>query len=246
VLIATACTAVPAFVVKKLIDANLESLAVIGTSLVVGGVVMVAVDLWRARAEREGPERWDNAIKTWEMEEMSVGQSIWIGLCQTLAAVFPGTSRSMATIASGQIAGLSRATALEFSFFVSMPTMAIAANAIFFRSGSSMPPHLKGSDHSYGAPSPGPGRRGWPIAASILARCSDPSVFRDEAAWRAMSFCETTPTGRFWLSSTGTRRICFSLISRSHSSSVSSSRQKWTRRAIASSTGMPLSGAPFV
>ena len=120
VLIATACTAGPAFVLKHLIDTNLESLAVIG------GVVMVAVDLWRARAEREGPERWDNPIRTWEMEEMTVGQSIWIGLCQTLAAVFPGTSRSMATIASGQVAGLSRATALEFSFFVSMPTMAIA------------------------------------------------------------------------------------------------------------------------
>jgi undecaprenyl-diphosphatase len=133
VLIATACTAIPAFVVKKLIDANLESLSVIGTSLVVGGVVMVAVDLWRARAEREGPERWDNPIKTWEMEEMTVAQSIWIGLCQTLAALYPGTSRSMATIASGQIAGLSRATALEFSFFVSMPTMAIATGYDFLK-----------------------------------------------------------------------------------------------------------------
>ncbi len=126
VLIATACTAGPAFLVKKVIDANLESLTVIGAALVIGGVVMVAVDLWRARAEREGPQNWDSPIRTWQMEDMSVGQSIWIGLCQTLAAVFPGTSRSMSTIASGQIAGLSRATALEFSFFVSMPTMAIA------------------------------------------------------------------------------------------------------------------------
>jgi len=138
VVIATACTAIPAFVVKKLIDANLESLTVIGVSLVVGGVVMVAVDLWRARAEREGQERRDNSIKTWpiktwEMEGMTVGQSIWIGLCQTLSALFPGTSRSMATIAAGQIAGLSRATALEFSFFLSMPTMAIATGYDFFK-----------------------------------------------------------------------------------------------------------------
>ena len=133
VLIATACTAIPAFVVKKLIDANLESLTVIGTSLVAGGVVWVAVDLGRARAEREGPERRDNPIKTWEMEGISVGQSIWIGLCQTLSALFPGTSRSMATIAAGQIAGLSRATALEFSFFLSMPTMAIATGFDFFK-----------------------------------------------------------------------------------------------------------------
>jgi undecaprenyl-diphosphatase len=67
------------------------------------------------------------------MEGMTVGQSIWIGLCQTLSALFPGTSRSMATIASGQIAGLSRATALEFSFFLSMPTMAIATGYDFFK-----------------------------------------------------------------------------------------------------------------
>jgi undecaprenyl-diphosphatase len=61
------------------------------------------------------------------MDDMSLAQAIWIGLCQTLAAVFPGTSRSMATIVAGQLAGMSRAAALEFSFFLSMPTMALAA-----------------------------------------------------------------------------------------------------------------------
>jgi undecaprenyl-diphosphatase len=40
--------------------------------------------------------------------------------------VFPGTSRSMSTIAAGQIAGMSRASALEFSFFLSIPTMVVA------------------------------------------------------------------------------------------------------------------------
>jgi undecaprenyl-diphosphatase len=60
------------------------------------------------------------------MEDMTVGQAIWIGLCQIFSAVFPGTSRSMATIAAGQLAGLSRTAALEFSFFLSMPTMAAA------------------------------------------------------------------------------------------------------------------------
>jgi undecaprenyl-diphosphatase len=42
---------------------------------------------------------------------------------QVLAGVFPGTSRSMATIAGGQVVGLSRPAALEFSFFLSIPTM---------------------------------------------------------------------------------------------------------------------------
>ena len=57
---------------------------------------------------------------------MSLGQAIWIGACQILSAVFPGTSRSMSTIAAGQLAGMSRASALEFSFFLSMPTMVVA------------------------------------------------------------------------------------------------------------------------
>ncbi len=52
---------------------------------------------------------------------MSLGQAAWVGACQILSAVFPGTSRSMSTIAGGQIAGMSRAAALEFSFFLSIP-----------------------------------------------------------------------------------------------------------------------------
>ncbi|MBI2681681.1 MAG: undecaprenyl-diphosphate phosphatase, partial [Acidobacteriales bacterium] len=63
---------------------------------------------------------------TRRMDDMSVGQAVWIGCCQVLSAVFPGTSRSMATIAAGQVTGMSRTAALEFSFFLSMPTMAAA------------------------------------------------------------------------------------------------------------------------
>jgi len=57
---------------------------------------------------------------------MSLPQAIWIGLCQTLSAIFPGTSRSMSTIAAGQIVGLDRPAALEFSFLLSIPTMVAA------------------------------------------------------------------------------------------------------------------------
>jgi len=53
-------------------------------------------------------------------------QAAWIGFTQIASAVFPGTSRSMSTIAAGQLAGLSRSAALEFSFFLSMPTMVVA------------------------------------------------------------------------------------------------------------------------
>src|SRR5438046_5945090 len=97
-----------------------------GTSLLVGGIVVWIVDAMNARSEALGPDAAGGRIHTWRMEAMSLGQAIWIGACQILSAVFPGTSRSMSTIAAGQIAGMSRASALEFSFFLSIPTMVVA------------------------------------------------------------------------------------------------------------------------
>ena len=73
-------------------------------------------------------------IHTWKMEDMSLGQAVWIGFCQIFSAVFPGTSRSMSTNAAGQVAGMSRASALEFSFFVSIPTMAAATLYTLYKS----------------------------------------------------------------------------------------------------------------
>jgi undecaprenyl-diphosphatase len=60
------------------------------------------------------------------VEEIGLGQAVWIGLCQALSAIFPGTSRSMSTIAAGQLVGMDRPTALEFSFLLSIPTMLAA------------------------------------------------------------------------------------------------------------------------
>jgi undecaprenyl-diphosphatase len=125
-LIAFVVTAVPSFLLTKVIGKNLESLYVMGASLLIGGIVMWVVDAMKAPWEKAGPGAAGSTIHTWKMEEMSLGQSIWIGACQILSAVFPGTSRSMSTIAAGQLAGMSRASALEFSFFLSMPTMVVA------------------------------------------------------------------------------------------------------------------------
>lgn len=113
-LIAFVVTALPAFLLKKTIGKNLESLTVMAWALLIGGVVMWVVDAMFTRPQ------------TTEMERMSLPQAIWIGVVQILSAVFPGTSRSMCTIAAGQVAGLSRTAALEFSFFLSMPTMIVA------------------------------------------------------------------------------------------------------------------------
>jgi len=122
-LIAFLTTAIPAFLLTKIIGKHLESLFVMAASLIVGGVVMWVVDAIYERSQGQASAR---GFITETMEEMSVGQAVWIGACQLLSAVFPGTSRSMATITAGELAGMTRSVALEFSFFLSIPTMAAA------------------------------------------------------------------------------------------------------------------------
>ena len=125
-LIAFVVTAVPSWMLTKVIGKNLENIYVMAWSLVIGGVVMWVVDAMNAKWEQAGPGAPGSRIRTWHMEEMSFGQAVWVGFCQIFSAVFPGTSRSMSTIAGGQLAGMSRASALEFSFFLSIPTMVVA------------------------------------------------------------------------------------------------------------------------
>jgi len=132
--VAFVVTAVPSYLMTKLIGKNLENLYVMGASLLIGGIVMWAVDGVKAPWEKAGPGVSGSTIGTWKMEEMSLGQAVWVGACQILSAVFPGTSRSMATIAGGQLAGMSRASALEFSFFLSMPTMIVATGYTLLKS----------------------------------------------------------------------------------------------------------------
>ena len=132
-IVAFVVTAIPSFLLSKIIGKHLESFYIMGTSLLVGGIVMWIVDTMNARAEKAGPGASGTRIHTWNMEEMSLLQAIWVGACQILSAVFPGTSRSMSTITAGQLAGMSRAAALDFSFFLSMPTMAVATGYLFLK-----------------------------------------------------------------------------------------------------------------
>lgn len=120
--LAFVCTAIPSFLLTKVIGENLESLTVMAYSLIIGGVVMWIVDAVYGNRNRSG-----------DVDSIGRAQAIWIGLCQTLSAVFPGTSRSMATISAGEIAGLSRTAALEFSFLLSIPTMAAATGYDFLK-----------------------------------------------------------------------------------------------------------------
>jgi undecaprenyl-diphosphatase len=126
VIIAFVVTAIPSFLLTKVIGKHLEDLGIIGWALLLGGIAMWVVDAMKSPWEKAGPGAAGSPIHTWKMDDIHGGQAIWIGACQILSAVFPGTSRSMSTIAAGQLAGMSRAAALEFSFFLSIPTMTVA------------------------------------------------------------------------------------------------------------------------
>ncbi len=114
--IAFVVTAVPSLLLSKTIGKHLESLTVMAWALLIGGIAMWIIDAWTSR--RESPTK--------DVEQMSLLQAVWIGACQILSAVFPGTSRSMSTISSGQLAGLTRGASLEFSFLLSIPVMVAA------------------------------------------------------------------------------------------------------------------------
>ena len=117
VLISFVVTAIPCFLIDKVIGENLESLRMIAIALIVGGIAMVFIDLYCSKH-----------VTTQQIDDVNLRQAIVIGLAQILAAAFPGTSRSMSTIAGGQLMGLSRSAALEFSFFLSIPVMVAAAS----------------------------------------------------------------------------------------------------------------------
>lgn len=87
----------------------------IAGALLAGGVFLILFELFYR--EKEG------AVA--EMEKISYGQSIVIGLFQSLALV-PGVSRSAATVIGGLFLGLKRKTIVEFSFLLAVPTMLAA------------------------------------------------------------------------------------------------------------------------
>ncbi len=103
---------------KKHIDALLESVTTVGAMLLLGGLVLLFVDRW---FPQEDPKAGGHPVTNPSWKEAFV-----IGLFQCLAVV-PGVSRSAATIIGGLTQKLTRRAAAEFAFFLAMPTMAAAA-----------------------------------------------------------------------------------------------------------------------
>ena len=98
----------------------------IAAALAIGGLLMIVIELLPRRP------------RTRSMEAITWKQALVAGFAQVLAGVFPGTSRSAATIMGSMMGGMDRATAAEFSFFLAIPAMFAAAGyklLKFFKNG---------------------------------------------------------------------------------------------------------------
>lgn len=103
-------TATGGFIAKQLGLALPKTVAPVAWALIVGGVVILFIERYVSHHQLREQVTWKVAVA--------------VGLGQILAAVFPGISRSAATIFAAMLAGLSsRAAATEFAFLVGIPTM---------------------------------------------------------------------------------------------------------------------------
>ncbi|MEP6482931.1 MAG: undecaprenyl-diphosphate phosphatase [Rudaea sp.] len=107
-------TAVGGLIITKLGFKLPEKIAPVAWAFVIGGVWMIVAEYFAAK-------RADDKNVTWLV-------AILVGLAQVVAAIFPGTSRSAATIFVAMLAGTSnRPAATEFAFLVGIPTMFAAS-----------------------------------------------------------------------------------------------------------------------
>jgi undecaprenyl-diphosphatase len=119
ILLAFGLTGVVGFILEKNQFKLPERLTPIAWAMFVGGLLFVVVELWL----RDKPSQTE---VTWTV-------AFFVGVGQLIAAVFPGASRSGATILLALILGVSRPAATEFSFLVGIPTMLAAGGLKIFK-----------------------------------------------------------------------------------------------------------------
>lgn len=102
-------------ILKKHIDAALSNLMFIAIVMIVGGIILLFVDKLFTKNKIQNEQQID------------ITTAFKIGCFQVLSIIFPGFSRSAATIVGGMSIGLTRKAAAEFSFFLAVPTMFAAS-----------------------------------------------------------------------------------------------------------------------
>ena len=108
---------IPAAIVGVFFDDKINELfynyQTVAAMLIIFGVLFIVIENYN-----KGRKPVMNSIA-----EITWKAAIGVGLFQLIAAVFPGTSRSGATILGGILLGMSRTTAAEFTFFLAVPVM---------------------------------------------------------------------------------------------------------------------------
>lgn len=108
---------VPAAIVGLLFDDELEALfynyQTVAVMLILFGVAFIVI-------ENRNQEK---QAKITSLNEITYRLAFWIGMFQLIAAIFPGTSRSGATIVGALLLGVSRTVAAEYTFFLAIPVM---------------------------------------------------------------------------------------------------------------------------
>ena len=108
---------IPAAIIGLLFDEVFEALfynpTCIAIALIVFGIAFIVIENWNRNRK---------SAKT-ENSQITYKDAFLIGIFQLIAAIFPGTSRSGATIIGGLLIGLSRPNAAEFTFYLAIPTM---------------------------------------------------------------------------------------------------------------------------
>ncbi len=129
---------IPAAVLGLLLDDWIEAtlgrnITAVAGALIVGAFVMLGVEAWRKRKGRAAGDPDAGPA----LHELPVSRAVMIGVFQCFA-MWPGTSRSMATIVGGYLAGLSPARAAEFSFLLGLITLTAASGYKFVFDGREM------------------------------------------------------------------------------------------------------------
>ncbi len=114
VLIAFVPAVVLGLLFGKAIKSHFFTPVVVATTFIIGGFII----LWAEKRQHTNA----SAVRVNSVDEMTSMDALKVGLVQCLALV-PGTSRSGATIIGGMLLGLSRKAAMDFSFFLAMPTL---------------------------------------------------------------------------------------------------------------------------
>src|SRR5829696_5382260 len=123
------------FLFNDLIDEMLGSSAIVATSMVLGGIVLLFIDKWFNQPVKPQQDILATEVTQSELieadEKLSYKKSLIIGFWQVLAMI-PGVSRSAASIIGGMQQNLTRNFAAEFSFFLAVPTMVAATGYSLF------------------------------------------------------------------------------------------------------------------